>query len=136
MKRKTLALALAIVLGASLLAGCGGSSGGSAKPAETKAAEAAETEAAEGGEEAAEASGDKIEIEFWLAQGNNVMDLVNQEIDSFNESQDKYHVTAIQQENYVKTFSNLQAAIAGKTAPDVALLDTAPARQVSARHLM
>ena len=130
MKRKTLALALAIVLGASLLAGCGGSSGGSAKPAETKAAEAAETEAAEGGEEAAEASGDKIEIEFWLAQGNNVMDLVNQEIDSFNESQDKYHVTAIQQENYVKTFSNLQAAIAGKTAPDVALLDTAPARQL------
>ena len=72
----------------------------------------------------------KIEIEFWLAQGNNVMDLVNEEIDNFNNSQDKYHVTAIQQENYVKTFSNLQAAIAGKTAPDVALLDTAPARQL------
>ena len=93
MKRKTLALALAVVLGASMLAGCGGSSsGGSSKPAETKAAEAAETEAAE--TEAAEASGDKIEIEFWLAQGNNVMDLVNEEIDSFNNSQDKYHVTA------------------------------------------
>ena len=135
MKRKTLALALAVVLGTSLLAGCGGgsSSGGSAAPAETKAAEAAETEAAEteaAGGEAAEASGDKIEIEFWLAQGNNVMDLVNEEIDKFNNSQDKYHVTAIQQENYVKTFSNLQAAIAGKTAPDVALLDTAPARQL------
>ena len=72
----------------------------------------------------------KIAIEFWLAQGNNVMDLVNEEIAKFNESQDKYVVTAVQQENYVKTFSNLQAAIAGKNAPDVVLLDTAPARQL------
>ena len=71
-----------------------------------------------------------VEIEFWLAQGNNVMDLVNKEIEDFNNSQTKYHVTAIQQENYVKTFSNLQAAIAGKNAPDVVLLDTAPARQL------
>ena len=72
----------------------------------------------------------KIAIEFWQAQGNNVMDLVNEEITKFNESQDKYVVTAVQQENYVKTFSNLQAAIAGKNAPDVVLLDTAPARQL------
>ena len=80
--------------------------------------------------EAAPADGEKVEIEFWLAQGNNVMDLVNEEIENFNTSQDKYHVTAVQQENYVKTFSNLQAAIAGNSAPDVVLLDTAPARQL------
>ena len=99
------------------------------EPAE-EAAEETEEAAEEPAEEAAEDAGDRIEIEFWLAQGNNVMDLVNEEIENFNNSQDKYHVTAIQQENYVKTFSNLQAAIAGKTAPDVALLDTAPARQL------
>ena len=100
---------LALMLSAFLLVGCG--SGGSA-------------------DNGGEAEDGVIEIEFWLAQGNNVMDLVNEVIDSFNNSQDKYHVKAIQQENYVKTFSNLQAAIAGKAAPDVALLDTAPARQL------
>ena len=106
------------------------------KPAEAAASSASEEEAtsesgsAEAEAPAEEASGDKIELEFWLAQGNNVMDLVNEEIENFNNSQDKYHVTAVQQENYVKTFSNIQAAIAGKTAPDIALLDTARARQL------
>ncbi|MBR2562218.1 MAG: extracellular solute-binding protein [Eubacterium sp.] len=103
-----------------------------AEEATEEESEAAESTVEESAAEEAteEASGDKVEIEFWLAQGNNVMDLVNEEIENFNSSQDKYHVTAIQQENYVKTFSNLQAAIAGKNAPDVALLDTAPARQL------
>ena len=110
------------------LVACGGSSSSDAAASSSAAAsEASEVEEAAPAEEA---SGDKIELEFWLAQGNNVMDLVNEEIENFNNSQDKYHVTAIQQENYVKTFSNIQAAIAGKTAPDVALLDTAPARQL------
>ncbi len=99
---------LAVLLAAFLLAGCGSS-------------------AAPAGQAS---SGAPVEIEFWLAQGNNVMDLVNEEIKNFNESQDQYHVTAVQQENYVKTFSNLQAAISGKVAPDVVLLDTAPARQL------
>ncbi len=101
---------LALALSALLIAGCGTTDSGGG-----------ETEPTEEG---------VIEIEFWLAQGNNVMDLVNEEIEAFNASQSTYHVTAVQQENYVKTFSNLQAAIAGKVAPDVVLLDTAPARQL------
>ena len=105
----------AVLVALLMLVGCSSTPSSSAAPASS-------------GEEPAPA--EKIEIEFWLAQGNNVMDLVNSEIDAFNASQDKYHVTAIQQENYVKTFSNLQAVIAGKTAPDVVLLDTAPARQL------
>ena len=102
---------LSAMLAVALLAGCSSSSSGGNNS---------------GGSE----TDGKIAIEFWLAQGNNVMDLVNEEITKFNESQDKYVVTAVQQENYVKTFSNLQAAIAGKNAPDVVLLDTAPARQL------
>ena len=126
---KKLAALLMVGVMAIGLAACGAKPEEPAAAASSAAEEAAEEEAAE--EEApAEASGDKIELEFWLAQGNNVMDLVNAEIEDFNNSQDKYHVTAVQQENYVKTFSNIQAAIAGKTAPDVALLDTAPARQL------
>ncbi len=102
---------LSAMLALALLAGCSNSSSGGSSS---------------GGSD----TDGKIAIEFWLAQGNNVMDLVNEEIAKFNESQDKYVVTAVQQENYVKTFSNLQAAIAGKNAPDVVLLDTAPARQL------
>lgn len=108
-----------------LLVGCSGSSnsGGTTTPSgsEEKKEETATT---------TETTSEKINLEFWLAQGNNVMDLVNEEVDNFNNSQDKYHVTVVQQENYVKTFSNVQAAIAGKAAPDVVLLDTAPARQL------
>ncbi|MBQ1318804.1 MAG: extracellular solute-binding protein [Solobacterium sp.] len=102
---------LSAMLALALLAGCSNSSSG-------------------GNSSGGSDTDGKIAIEFWLAQGNNVMDLVNEEIAKFNESQDKYVVTAVQQENYVKTFSNLQAAIAGKNAPDVVLLDTAPARQL------
>ena len=102
---------LSAMLALALLAGCSNSSSG-------------------GSSSGGSGTDGKIAIEFWLAQGNNVMDLVNEEIAKFNESQDKYVVTAVQQENYVKTFSNLQAAIAGKNAPDVVLLDTAPARQL------
>ncbi|MBQ6367367.1 MAG: extracellular solute-binding protein [Erysipelotrichaceae bacterium] len=108
---KKLLAALLVLL---LVAGCGS---GSSTPTPAPGGDGEKTD-------------EVIEIEFWLAQGNNVMDLVNEEIDNFNKSQTKYHVTAIQQENYVKTFSNLQAAIAGKNAPDVVLLDTAPARQL------
>ncbi|MBR0090906.1 MAG: extracellular solute-binding protein [Lachnospiraceae bacterium] len=130
--KKLLSRGLALFLAAGLVA-CGGSSGGSSGGAASSAAAPAASQGTEAGQSTAAqpaASGEKIEIEFWLAQGNNVMDLVQEEIDNFNNSQDLYHVTAIQQENYVKTFSNLQAAIAGRTAPDVALLDTAPARQL------
>lgn len=103
---------IACIMSVVLLAGCGSSSGASG------------SDTPEGDDTGV------IELEFWLAQGNNVMDLVNEEVDSFNSSQDKYHVTVVQQENYVKTFSNLQAAIAGQNAPDIVLLDTAPARQL------
>lgn len=103
---------LAALLSAALLVGCGTSSGSS------------------GSGTADNGDSGVIELEFWLAQGNNVMDLVNEEVDKFNSSQSTYHVTVVQQENYVKTFSNLQAAIAGKNAPDIVLLDTAPARQL------
>ena len=125
--KKLLALGLVAALSMSLAA-CGGGNAGGGSAAAPAASSAKSESTSESASE--EASGDKIELEFWLAQGNNVMDLVNEEIDNFNNSQDKYHVTAVQQENYVKTFSNIQAAIAGKTAPDVALLDTAPARQL------
>lgn len=102
----------AALLAVALLAGCGTSSGASGSGATG------------GGDSGV------VELEFWLAQGNNVMDLVNEEVEKFNTSQSTYHVTVVQQENYVKTFSNLQAAIAGKNAPDIVLLDTAPARQL------
>lgn len=102
----------AALLSVALLAGCGASSGASGSGT------------AGGGDSGV------VELEFWLAQGNNVMDLVNEEVEKFNTSQSTYHVTVVQQENYVKTFSNLQAAIAGKNAPDIVLLDTAPARQL------
>lgn len=142
MKKRTLACMLALALGASMLAGCGGgssggSSGGSAetKAAETEAAEsgeAAETEAAAAPADAA----DRIQVEFWFAGGKSAVDVVQGVVNDFNNSQDTYYVSTVTQADYTETYQNLQAAIAGKAAPDLVLLDRAPARALYEKQLL
>ena len=140
--RKGIAVGLALVLSLGLAA-CGGSgSNSSSARADSSNDAAAETSSSAPGEAAPASSvaeeteapaeetpGETIEIEFWLAQGNKVMELVNAEIDAFNNTQNRYHVTAVQQENQVEAVSNLQAAIESHSAPDVAVVAAAPARQ-------
>ena len=57
-------------------------------------------------------------------------------VDAFNESQDKYEVKTTTQADYTETYEKLQAGIAGKKAPDMALLDTDKSRNLSEKNLV
>ena len=104
--KKALTLVLAATITAGLFTGCGGSG-------ETKGAETVKTEKAEG----------PVEVEFWYAGGKTAVGVVQEIIDDFNASQDKYNVTAVTQADYSETYQKLQAGIAGNAAPDLVLLE-------------
>ncbi|MCR5795162.1 MAG: extracellular solute-binding protein [Solobacterium sp.] len=113
--KKLLSAALALLLAA----GC------SSSPAASSAAPAGN-----------ESAGGKTEIEFWYAGGKTVVDLIQKIVDEYNGSQDAYFVKTVTQADYTETFQKLQAGIAGKAAPDIVLLDTAPARMLYEKQLV
>ena len=108
----TAALALLLVAGCSSPAPSGGSDGGSS------------------------AADEKVEVEFWYAGGKTVVNLIQDIVDEYNASQDKYVVKTVTQGDYTETFQKVQAGIAGKAGPDIVLLDTAPARMLYEKGLV
>lgn len=137
MKKKFISLVLAGVMTASLLTGCG-SSTGQTQAEETQTTETANSSASS--EEAAAttkaADGDVIEVEFWYAGGKTAVGVIQEIIDEYNASQDTYFVTAVTQADYNETYQKLQAGIAGNAAPDLALLDAGVARSLSDKDLV
>lgn len=113
MNRKLVALAMAGVLGVSSLTGCGSN---------------AKKEQA--------SSGGKTEVEFWYSGGKTAVGVVQQIIDDFNKSQEKYKVKAVTQADYDETYKKLEAGIAGKAAPDLVLLNAEAARSISDKDLV
>lgn len=101
MKKRILVAFLAVAMVAALTTGCG----------KGKDAEAAKSK--EG----------KTQIEFWYSGGKTAVNILTDMAKEFNASQDKYEVVTTTQADYTETYEKLQAAIAGKKAPDVALLD-------------
>lgn len=65
----------------------------------------------------------KVEVEYWYGLGGKLGDNMEKIISDFNASQDKYVVKGIAQEDYKTTFKNLQAAIAAKKSPALAILE-------------
>ena len=65
----------------------------------------------------------KIQIEYWYGLGGKLGENMEKIIGEFNESQDKYEIKGVAQEDYDATFKNLQAAIAAKKTPTIAILD-------------
>lgn len=65
----------------------------------------------------------KIEVEYWYGLGGKLDENMQKIIADFNNSQDKYEVKGIAQEDYKTTFKNLQAGIAAKKSPALALLE-------------
>lgn len=112
MKKKVVALLLTMTMVASLAVGCGKK------------------------DEVSKTKDGKTEIEFWYSGGKTAVKVVQDIIDEYNDSQDKYEVTAVTQGNYDETYQKLQAAIAGKSAPDMALLDATPARSLFRKNLV
>ena len=114
MKKKVVSILLLCTLGVSLISGCGTS-----KQAET-------TKNADG----------KVEVDFWYSGGKTAVNVVQDIVDEFNESQDKYEIKTTTQADYTETYEKLQAGIAGNNAPDLALLDVDKSRNLSAKNLI
>lgn len=65
----------------------------------------------------------KIQVEYWYGLGGKLDENMQKIISDFNESQDKYEVKGVAQEDYDATYKSLQAAIAAKKCPSLALLE-------------
>ncbi len=68
-------------------------------------------------------SNGKIKVEYWYGLGGKLGKNMDNIINDFNNSQDKYEVKGISQEDYDATFKNLQAAIAAKKTPALVVLE-------------
>ncbi|MDO5713493.1 MAG: ABC transporter substrate-binding protein [Tissierellia bacterium] len=75
------------------------------------------------GEKSTASSGEVIEIEYWYGLGSIAGQTMEEFIEDFNNSQDKVHVTGVQQASYDETFQKVQAAIAANKPPAVFIAD-------------
>ena len=115
MKKRIVSALLLCAMATSLLAGCGGGSS-SSEPTTT----------ADG----------KLQIDLWYSGGKTAVNVFQEIVDDFNASQDEYEVATTTQADYTETYEKLQAGIAGKNAPDMALLGTANSRNLSEKNLV
>ena len=72
----------------------------------------------------------KIQIDFWYSGGKTAVNVLSDLVEEFNKSQDKYEIKGTTQADYTETYEKLQAGIAGKNAPDLALLDVDKSRNL------
>lgn len=114
MKKRLLAALLGMTMVAGLLAGCG----------------------SKGSDEVTKTADGKIQIDFWYSGGKTAVTVFQDIVDDFNASQDKYEIVTTTQADYTETYEKLQAGIAGKNAPDMALLDTDKSRNLSEKNLV
>lgn len=143
MKKKFLAMFLVTTMSATVLAGCGGNSSetseSAANQSENAGSEEADSDASEGeaqAEEASETSGETVELDFWYSGGKTAVNVFQEIVDEFNDSQSTYHINTVTQADYTETYQKLQAGIAGGNAPDMALLDVDKARNLSNKELV
>lgn len=101
MRKKLVSVLLGVTMIVGLAAGCGKS----------------------GASEAKASDGEKVQIDFWYSGGKTAVNVLTDMVESFNESQEEYEIVSTTQADYTETYEKLQAGIAGKKAPDMALLD-------------
>ena len=77
-----------------------------------------------------------VQVTLWYSGGKTAAGVMEEIIDSFNQSQNQYTVTGIQQADYDETYTRLQAGIAGKNAADIALLDSDKTRNLMKKELL
>lgn len=114
MKKRLIPALMSMTMAAGLLAGCG--NGGTKETTTT----------ADG----------KIQIDFWYSGGKTAVNVFQDIVDEFNASQEVYEIKTTTQADYTETYEKLQAGIAGKKAPDMALLDVDKSRNLSEKKLV
>ena len=115
MKKRIVSALLLCAMATSMLAGCGGSSASSG------------TTTTEDG---------KVQLDLWYSGGKTAVNVFQEIVDDFNASQEEYEIATTTQADYTETYEKLQAGIAGKNAPDMALLDTDKSRNLSEKDLV
>lgn len=132
MKKKMVCMMLVSAMVAAAMTGCGNASAG------TEAADTANTTgdstAADNSQDTASAA--PVEVEFWYSGGKTAVGVIQEIVDSFNESQSQYHVSTVTQADYDETYQKLQAGIAGNAAPDLVLLNVEAARNLDSKSLL
>ncbi|WP_310603943.1 extracellular solute-binding protein [Anaerosporobacter sp.] len=118
-KKRVVELGLAVTMMASLVSGCSSNKKDDKTVSNAKAVEATVTE-----------------IDFWYSGGKTAVGVFGDIVEDFNASQSRYHINAVTQADYTETYEKLQAGIAGKNAPDMALLDVDKARNLSNKNLV
>ena len=116
---------------AAAMTGCGNASAGTEASTANTTGDSA---AADNSQDTA--SGAPVEVEFWYAGGKTAVGVVQEIVDSFNESQSQYHVSTVTQADYDETYQKLQAGIAGNAAPDLVLLNVDAARNLDSKSLL
>lgn len=126
MLKKMISAALAVLLcTTSLLSAAGCSATNAGKSAQgSKATQASAND------------GKKTTVEFWYAGGKTAVGVIQDIVDKYNKSQDKYEVKTVTQADYDETYQKLQAAIAGNSAPDLVLLSPSAARTLDEKNLL
>lgn len=94
------------------------------------------TNAAANSNQSATGTGEKTTVEFWYAGGKTAVGVIQDIVDKYNESQNKYEVKTVTQADYSETYQKLQAAIAGNAAPDLVLLQPSAARTLDEKNLL
>ena len=113
--KKMLALVLALTMLLALcLTGCGSEKTDTAEPA----APAENAKPAE-----------KIEINYWFCIGSALEAVVQEQIEDFNASQDRIHVTGTFQGYYGDASAKIQQAIVAGTQPEIVMLERATVPQ-------
>ncbi|SFC85641.1 ABC transporter substrate-binding protein [Clostridium uliginosum] len=78
----------------------------------------------------------KIQVEYWYGLGGKLGKNMEKVISEFNASQDKYEVKGVAQEDYDTTFKKLQAGIAAKKAPTLAIIEADKAAILNNRDVL
>lgn len=112
MKRKALSCVLAATMAAVMLAGCGG--------AKTDSAAQGAASGTQAGNHDASAGENTVELTMWGSWGGDQVGQLEKQLEGFNASQDKYHVTYMVQDSMEQ---KLLTAIASNEVPDIVLWD-------------
>ncbi|WP_086445256.1 ABC transporter substrate-binding protein [Candidatus Enterococcus lemimoniae] len=83
-----------------------------------------------------ESGSEKTQIEYWYGLGSEADKKMKEIIQEFNDSQDKYEVKAVPQADYAETYQKLQAAIASKTAPGLAILGNSYLADLGSKNVL
>lgn len=71
-----------------------------------------------------------IEIEFWYGLGGKLGEVVQDFVERFNQEQDEVHVVGVVMPDYNTTLQRLQAGIAAKKPPAIALISGSRIREL------